>query len=360
MNRAGVTQLRSANARLLHVGADTTNLGIVGPLFTEAEDRFEFIPASDAEDAGWGRCETRTYRDLPVRNGKIGETLADFLPPDLEGLHPHVDPDFDGFTYGEPDESKLRINALRKLCLGDVLFFIAGLAPYDQDIYLNNRADIYDYQVGKKNKYVIGFFTISGFARIRYIRTSLELSTSLLSAYEAYKRDQVVRVSTEHIQELLNLGYVKPQGEGYTLTNGRDTEFHGLEMAEVLESGCEAYGYEVLREGLFKIVTQQGEISEHEVRANHHFTRLCPLDWDEVIVWVGNRSGSALLSHAVRLTEKFDRYEFVLNRVGRQILRKERDNLRGVRKDIKGDILAAEIMRQNPELSFDLRDQFDC
>jgi len=56
-------RIRKLRGLLLHVGADTSNLGIVGPLFPEGT--FEFIPLGPEYES---LNELMTYDELPSRN----------------------------------------------------------------------------------------------------------------------------------------------------------------------------------------------------------------------------------------------------------------------------------------------------
>jgi hypothetical protein len=78
---------------LLHVAADITNLGIVGPIFQDMA--FEFLPIPS--DLG-----KLTYEQYPARNLQYGRNLADFIPSDKAGDSVHFDPDFQCRTYGQP------------------------------------------------------------------------------------------------------------------------------------------------------------------------------------------------------------------------------------------------------------------
>ncbi len=260
---------------LFHVAADTgrDNLGIVGPIITEEDNRFEYIP-SGSPKYEWGGCDPRTYQDLPARNSSYGQTLADFLPTTFREIRPHIDPEFQGYTYGEPDEDKPRINTLRKIKLGSILFFVGSLSPYDSTMYRGDRSGLKTHQNRNKNKYVIGFFKISGTAFVR------------------------------------------------------------------------------LRKGSVTVTTKLGSIDESKLRKNHHYTRMCPGKTYEAIIWAGHTyPRSALLSHAIRLTERYGKHNYLLTSLGRAILARERDTLRGGRWVTDLSLLVDEILAGNPELT---------
>ena len=278
LHLVGACNVHLARGLLFHIGADTGegNLKMVGPVFPLDDNRFEYVPSGSPENA-WGGCDPRTYRDISARNSNYGTTLADFLPNSLEGVHPHIDPEFEGLTYGEPDQVTRRINTVRGLRPRDILFFVASLSPYDPSIYRGDRSAVQKYQIGKKNKFVIGFFKISGTAFV------------------------------------------------------------------------------LLRKGSITITRMMGRIEESNLRKNHHYTRMCSGKTYNAIIWVGDPfPRSALLHHAIRLTEKYDKTSFLLNSLGKRLLGgRERDTLRGGRWVSDLSIIVDEILIRNPEITQD-------
>lgn len=131
---------------LLRVGADTgaASGGVLGPLFGDGS--FEYLPIPDS-----GGSDERTYGRLIGRKGK---PLVEYFPaarrPVMMSTPVHVDPEFDGFTYGDP--TRLKTN-LASLCSGDLLVFYAGLRSFDH--------------VTPDRLYIIGYFEVAlaGFAR---------------------------------------------------------------------------------------------------------------------------------------------------------------------------------------------------
>jgi hypothetical protein len=77
------------------------------------------------------------------------------------------------------------------------------------------------------------------------------------------------------------------------------------------------------------------------------------LDLDRFIVIKGDSNRSALLKRAVRLTERYKDNGFELNELGRAILHRPSDSLRGARWIDEGAVklLFKEIERLNPELA---------
>lgn len=130
---------------LLRVGADTgkDGGGILGPVFKDGT--FEYIPIPDTSGT-----DARVYGSLKGRHGK---PLVDYFPERrriaMARTSVHVDPEFDGYTYGDPTTPK---RSLVRLVSGDLLVFYAGLRGFGHDT--------------KDALYIIGYFevVVSGFA----------------------------------------------------------------------------------------------------------------------------------------------------------------------------------------------------
>jgi hypothetical protein len=105
-------------ALLLRVGIDTASGGSRAPIFTDGS--FEYIPIPE----GHATIETRTYSRMV---GRSGRPLSDFVKGSLRNVVPHIDPEFQTFTYGDPTKTK-RAQIL-SLGAGDLLVFYAGLQP---------------------------------------------------------------------------------------------------------------------------------------------------------------------------------------------------------------------------------------
>lgn len=148
-------------AVLVHVGADTSNLGYVGPIFKD--DTFEYLPMLEEYTRTSGN---KKYSELKA---KYGKTLADYVLDEDRDEKTHYDPKFDDpkglYTYGE---NELEIGRLSKLRTGNIIFFYCSLVPFSISVYgqRDNKKKFKEYQKGKKNKYVIGFFTISGISDV--------------------------------------------------------------------------------------------------------------------------------------------------------------------------------------------------
>jgi hypothetical protein len=262
------------------VAANTTNPEVVGPIFEDLS--FEYIPIYDEHGE-----EKKTYRDFRARNQRYGQTLADFLPTDVANLLVHYDPDFDNFLYGQPSDKDPRSLVLRKLERGDLLFFVASLAPYDPHVYAKRDELLRSYQVGRRNKYVIGFFTVDGVARV-----------------EVFPRDQ---------QSQMRL----------------------------------------LEEGKIEVHNISGAVSVEDVKLSNNYKRLKSLGQDCFVLVKGDPNRSALLKRAVKLTERQEGYGFVLNELGRTLLSRSSDSLRGARwiDENAVRLLFKEVERLNPELA---------
>lgn len=106
-------------ALLLRVGIDRGSGGALSPIF--ADDCFEYVPIPEDRPT---RCEL-TFSTVPSRHGR---SLAAFVPRRLALRHPHIDPDFDAFVYGDAAPHKRR--QLLRLDPGDLLVFYAGCSPW--------------------------------------------------------------------------------------------------------------------------------------------------------------------------------------------------------------------------------------
>ncbi|MFP9058981.1 hypothetical protein ACLI4R_00450 [Natrialbaceae archaeon A-chndr2] len=141
---------------LAGIGADTTNVGALGPMY--ADGTFEYVPIPEKTRA---TTETQTlgtwafrYRDdcaasltnrihpQPVQDGDVtisGEELEDWPL--------HHDPNFDALTYGEHRTSGY-VSRLRTLEAGDVVGFYAGLRREDDP-------------EARAHRYLIGYMTVN-------------------------------------------------------------------------------------------------------------------------------------------------------------------------------------------------------
>ncbi|MEM3759594.1 MAG: hypothetical protein QXZ02_00620 [Candidatus Bathyarchaeia archaeon] len=337
---------------LLHTAADTTNLGVVGPIFPDGT--FEYIPI----DNSYG-TENKTYRDFPARNTQYGEKLSDFIPDIVVNKSVHYDPDFDNCTYGQPVDYYPRSRVLENLKLGDVVFFVSSLAPYNAKVYEEKDVMLWNFQRGKKNKYVIGFFTVRGVARVFVFKSDARLALALLNVALCEEGEAPLRIGDirTDLEILEKFGYVIKEGENYKLTRqGSESSRSGediVQMVYELWQDDENAQRHLLEKGCIDITILSGEVREEIVKTSHHYRRLKSLDWDHFVLIVGDPKRSALLTKAVQLTKSFETFSFALNDIGQAILKRNRDTLRGFRW-IDADsvkLLAREIYRTNVQLS---------
>ena len=137
---------------LAGIGADSTNLGALGPLYDDG--RFEYVPIPEKAQettetmtlgawklrvcGGVAADLTTRIRPQPVRDGERSVSGTD-----LETWPVHHDPNFEALTYGEHRPGY--VSKLRTLESGDVVGFYAGLRRVD-----GQRA----------HRYLIGYFTV--------------------------------------------------------------------------------------------------------------------------------------------------------------------------------------------------------
>jgi len=129
---------------LLRVGIDSGCGGMDSPLF--ADGTFEYLPIPDSNG-----LDERTYGNQLARDGR---PCVEFFPSNrwaaMRNQSLHLDPEFTTFTYGDPTPPKA---GLRRLAVGDMLVFYAGLRGHDH--------------VAPSALYLIGYFEVAfaGLAR---------------------------------------------------------------------------------------------------------------------------------------------------------------------------------------------------
>lgn len=140
---------------LIHVGLDT-GYKLVAPIFQDS--RFEYVPIPEDVKT----FEKTFYSNIPSRVKEYGNDLSVYVHRDFVNSNVHHDPEFLTFTYGEP-YPKCPINrgyALKRLVEGDIIFFVSSLSKYE------SGASFVKFQRGKKNKYVIGYFSVISVADV--------------------------------------------------------------------------------------------------------------------------------------------------------------------------------------------------
>ncbi|MFA9416880.1 hypothetical protein [Natrinema sp. HArc-T2] len=138
---------------LAGVGADSTNVGALAPLYDD--DRFEYVPipektreTTESETLGsWElRADDGVAADLTTRitPQPVGDGAETVTGDALASWPLHRDPNFEALTYGEHRTSGY-VSRLRALEPGDVVGFYAGLRRPDGD---------------RAHRYLIGYFTV--------------------------------------------------------------------------------------------------------------------------------------------------------------------------------------------------------
>lgn len=135
---------------LAGVGADTTNVGALGPLYDDG--RFEYVPIPEKTPE---TDEGETFGSWPLRGREgVAADLATRIRPrpigddglvltgeDLAEWPVHRDPNLEALTYGEHRAGY--VSRLRSLEAGDAVGFYAGLADGE-----------------RAHRYLIGSFTV--------------------------------------------------------------------------------------------------------------------------------------------------------------------------------------------------------
>lgn len=120
---------------LLRVGIDKGSGGCLAPIFRDRS--FEYIPIPETQ----ATTERKVYATMA---GITGRSIVDLVPKKIRYSHPHYDPEFTTYTYGDPTKPKR--NQLSQLEFGDLLLFYAGLNHIDSD--------------DKPQFFVIGYFDV--------------------------------------------------------------------------------------------------------------------------------------------------------------------------------------------------------
>ena len=102
---------------LVNVGANASHR-FCSPLFPDGT--FEFIPIP--EDGPPQGQSIVSYCDLASFN-RPGQSLMKYVPQRLWYRAAHNDPEFETFTFGDNCERSPRAAALKRIDVGDLLFF---------------------------------------------------------------------------------------------------------------------------------------------------------------------------------------------------------------------------------------------
>lgn len=128
----------------LRVGVDRGCGGTLAPRFEDGS--FEYVPIPESKAVALHRGVT--YNEIPARSGG---TLQQWVRQD--GFA-HYDPEFESFTYGEPNNPK-RLQLLR-LQPGDFLVFYAGFQGAG---------------ISAGTCFVIGYFCVKTVHEVRHVET---------------------------------------------------------------------------------------------------------------------------------------------------------------------------------------------
>lgn len=176
---------------LLRVGIDKGNGGCFCPIFDDGS--FEYIPIPE-------RCATSEYRIYKHLKGRYHYSIRNFVPKRLHYSVPHLDPEFETFTYGDPTQNKR--GQLARLNQGDLLVFYAGLDS-------ENRIDI-------PRLFIIGYLTVSqvyDFAEIpeREYNRILQKVDNNAHAKRRYQEEDLVLTLTQgygSLQEKITMNLI--------------------------------------------------------------------------------------------------------------------------------------------------------
>ncbi|MFC4542331.1 hypothetical protein ACFO5R_10370 [Halosolutus amylolyticus] len=145
---------------LAGVGADSTNLGALGPLYDDG--RFEYVPIPE-KTRRTTESETLGSWELRGRDGTAADLTTRIEPQPVRGEAAtvsgaaladwplHHDPNFEALTYGEHRTSGY-VSRLSALEPGDAVGFYAGLRRPDGD---------------RAHRYLVGYMTVADVTVIR-------------------------------------------------------------------------------------------------------------------------------------------------------------------------------------------------
>jgi hypothetical protein len=214
-------------ALLLHVGIDSTNVGISAPIFEKGVFEFIPIPESSAaddylvkdangsisvealsgqrsQDVPWVRCDdARAYSDIPAHStieaGQHRTFLKNYVPVSFANVVVHYDPDMYHSTYGDrTDDSKGK--QLPDLDPEDLLVFVASLAPYDEQAYSGERTKgrIAKFQRHRMAKYLVGYLRVRQVYRVRFDTNDFKEDFS--SVVRVFSKDETSDCPSEATQ----------------------------------------------------------------------------------------------------------------------------------------------------------------
>jgi hypothetical protein len=221
----------------------------------------------------------KTYFELPAKkvHFKYGEKLSDYVLEKDKDQKTHYDPQFNDpeglYTYGENEvETEGRLLNLKE---GDIIFFYCSLVPYSEPVYRlrqnGHENQFLDYPKGKKEKYVIGFFTV---AAINDVEVKLRFAVVKASARAGPKLSRVNIKENQHFEETIgNKKFRIVQGDpnrsamlqkAVCLTSGWEKKLFklnnlGKSIVQPDPAKAKRYGYDVLR-GLRNLMERKKRI----------------------------------------------------------------------------------------------------
>jgi hypothetical protein len=140
---------------LANVGANAAHIGkgLQSPRFSDGTFEFVTIPEEQPLFELKGQAADKYlvhYGELKCFN-KPDKRLAQYLGKRTLDWPTHYDPEFEHFTYGDECEQTPRSSALKQIRPGDLLFFLARLADYDEKA---------GHFTGEAGFYLVGFLEI--------------------------------------------------------------------------------------------------------------------------------------------------------------------------------------------------------
>lgn len=115
-----------------------------------------------------------------------------------------------------------------------MIFFVSSLAPYDLQVYQEKDTALVNFQRGRKNKYVTGFFTVKGVARIFAFKSTPRLTLALLSVAFPEESEVALEYLEEDLKKLEQYRYISKEGESHKLTqHGSETSLSGQNVVQV-------------------------------------------------------------------------------------------------------------------------------
>ena len=132
---------------ILNVGVNASHGSLRSPIFDD--NTFEFIPIPERSILSHSAPDCPAlprYCDITSHSGR---DILNLIPEKYHNWRAHNDPEFDRFTYGDYPTVSPRVANLKKIEIGDYLFFLARLVKWENGKFTS-----------KAGFYLIGFFEI--------------------------------------------------------------------------------------------------------------------------------------------------------------------------------------------------------